>query len=96
MDIFFMAAAFITAAIIGIPVICAAAFGIMLVSMYATSIVRYIFGMDIDEYGNLRECVGCNAYKYRKKEDLKLTELEYCQKRCKAYKRAQKKLKRRT
>lgn len=42
------------------------------------------------------ECIGCNAYRYRRDKDLELTELEYCQKRCRAYRRAQKRLRRRT
>ena len=96
MDILMMAAAIVVAAFIGVLVMFGVVFAILLMAMYITSIIRYIFGPDIDEYGNLRECIGCNAYRYRRDKDLELTELEYCQKRCRAYMRAQKKLKRRT
>lgn len=95
MDILMMAAAIVAAAFIGALVMFGVMYGILLIAMYITSIVRYIFGADIDEYGNLRDCIGCNAYRYRRDNDLELTELEYCQKRCRTYKRAQKKLKRR-
>lgn len=58
---------------------CGVTFGILLIAMYIVGIVRYMFGIDIDEYGNLQECTKCNAYKYRRRKDLHLTELEYCQ-----------------
>lgn len=90
MDILMMAA------FIGALVMFSVVFAILLIAMYITSIIRYIFGPDIDEHGNLRECIGCNAYRYRRDKDLELTELEYCQKRCRAYRRAQKRLRRRT
>lgn len=97
MDILMMAAAIVVAAFIGALVMFSVVFAILLIAMYITSIIRYIFGPDeIDEHGNLRECIGCNAYRYRRDKDLELTELEYCQKRCRAYMRAQKRLRRRT
>ncbi len=96
MDILMMAAAIVVAAFIGALVMFSVVFAILLIAMYITSIIRYIFGLDIDEHGNLRECIGCNAYRYRRDKDLELTELEYCQKRCRAYRRAQKRLRRRT
>lgn len=96
MDILMMAAAIVVAAFIGALVMFSVVFAILLIAMYITSIIRYIFGADIDEYGNLHKCIGCNAYRYRRDKDLELTELEYCQKRCRAYKRAQKRLRRRT
>ena len=96
MDILMMAAAIVVAAFIGALVMFSVVFAILLIAMYITSIIRYIFGPDIDEHGNLRECIGWNAYRYRRDKDLELTELEYCQKRCRAYRRAQKRLRRRT
>ena len=96
MDILMMAAAIVVAAFIGALVMFSVVFAILLIAMYITSIIRYIFGADIDEYGNLHKSIGCNAYRYRRNKDLELTELEYCQKRCRAYRRAQKRLRRRT